>query len=92
MTIMEPDPTGPNLHHSTIKPSEPPRLYGPLELTTDADRERAKAALVELWHVSGLYENSRSDDVLLLATRLFAWQMLSSMLLGDELPDWERLT
>lgn len=77
------------------RPEPPAGAYGPLELVADEDRERAKKALVELWHVLGLYDNQgllQSGDKAVRAARLYAWQHLSAVLLGDEMPDCEQLT
>jgi len=73
------------MHQERTEP--PPDAFGPLELTDEGDRERAKAALQELWSVTLLeYPPPFPSDVckVTLAARLYAWQCLAHMLLGDD--------
>lgn len=69
----------------------PTRIYGPLEIQSDEQRQAVYKALRELYEAMDLKQWAMKDTTALEAHRQ-AWRNLATMLLGDDIPDQEEYT
>jgi hypothetical protein len=79
-----------------IPKQKPKRQYGPLEIDNPKDRDKAANALRELFYAMGLHWPKggigTAEYHAIYEFRQLQWDLLATMLLGEDVPECEVLT